>query len=249
VRHLRILGLALVAIFAMAALGAGSASAAELSYSTCVKAAKSGKTYTGKYNDKACTEVNSKSEGKYEAQAAPEEAAFTGKSKAVVITAAGKTVTCKKGTNAGTLTTERFGTDQFTLSGCAVSKPEPCETPSAGAGIIKTSVLHTGLVWLNAGESQIGMLLTSSGGPVATFKCGATTIALKGRVLAQVANTKKGQTLTFAVSGGKQAQQTFFLEEEEFGPFTLFTENLAEEEVEATLSLTDEQGPKGVAAV
>ena len=81
------------------------------------------------------------------------------------------------------------------------------------------------------------------------IQCGATTIAVKGRVIGALANNKKGTVYTFATSGGSQALQEFFVEEEEFGPFTLFTLNEEEEQVEATLTLTSEQGPKGVAAI
>ena len=72
-----------------------------------MKAAKVGKTYTGKYSDKECKVTNVKSEGKYEAQPVAEGTPFTGKNKAVTIMAAGKTVTCKKGTETGEYVAEK----------------------------------------------------------------------------------------------------------------------------------------------
>lgn len=60
-KRMRILGLALVAVFAFAALSAGAASA-NPTWKVCEKAPKVGKTYTGKYLDKACTEPASKAQ-------------------------------------------------------------------------------------------------------------------------------------------------------------------------------------------
>jgi hypothetical protein len=254
-KHVRKLGLCLGAVLILGALVAASASAAELEYRTCVKTAKSGKVYVGQYLDKACTEKASEAQfkegkkNKYEAQSVAEETTFTSKSKAVVITVAGKIVKCKKSVGTGEFTTERFGTTSITFSGCGVngSTKAPCESPSAGAGIIKTSTLHSGLVWLDEAETKVGVLLTNASGDM-QIKCGAESFTVKGRLIGSVTNTTKGMTLTFAVTGGKQAITSYWLEEEEFGPFSLFTEN-GEEEVEATISLADEEGAKGVAAV
>jgi len=65
-KRIRIMGLCLVAIFAVSAVAAMSASAAEPSWYECGKAAKVGKFYTGKYINKTCTEVSGTSTGKYE---------------------------------------------------------------------------------------------------------------------------------------------------------------------------------------
>ncbi len=81
-RHVRILGLALVAVFAITALAAASASAAEPEYKMCKKAAKVEKKYTGGYNDKRCTEVNVGGEGKYATSPVALPLSFEGKSKA-----------------------------------------------------------------------------------------------------------------------------------------------------------------------
>jgi hypothetical protein len=252
-RHARRLGLYLGVVFVLGAVAAASASAAPLEYRTCVKAAKSGKFYTGKYVDKTCTTPASEAQikegklNKYESQAAAEEAPYTGKNKAATITAAGKTIVCKKGKSAGELTTERFATDTFTFEKCAIGKAA-CQSPGSSAGTIKSNLLHTGLVFLDEAETKVGVLVTSLG-PILQIECGATTIQVNGHIIGSVTNTTKGMTETFAVSGGKQAARNFWVEEEGFGPFTLFTENEAEEEVEATLSLATEDGPKGVTAI
>lgn len=241
------LGLVFAVVLALGALVASAASAHQLTYRTCVKAAKVGKTYTGKYNDKACSEVNPETHGKYEAQSLPEGTPYTGKDKTVVITAQGKTITCKKGTEAGEFVAIKVVTEEFKFSGCGLTKKELCESPSAGAGNINSSETKSKLVYLNPGETEIGVFVVSAE-PMFEIKCGATTITIEGRLIGTFENTKKGPKLTFATSGGKQAQQFFYAEEEEeeaFGPFTLYTEP---EEAEATISVVVENGPKGVSA-
>ncbi|HTZ88650.1 MAG TPA: hypothetical protein VMB05_18455 [Solirubrobacteraceae bacterium] len=241
------LGLVFAVVLALGALVATTASAHQLTYQTCVKAAKVGKTYTGKYNDKECKEVNAKGEGKYEAQAVAEGTTYTGKDKAVVITAGGKTVTCKKGTEAGEYVAEKVASEQFTFASCSSGKKEACTSPSAAAGVIQSSTVKTKLVYLNPGETEVGVFVIPAQ-PWLEFTCGATTIAVEGRFIGSVENTKKGPKFTFATSGGKQQHQFFYAEEEAeeaFGPFTLFTEP---GEAEATISGSIENGPKGAYA-
>jgi len=239
------LGLVLAAVLALGALAATTASAHQLTYRTCVKAAKVGKTYTGKFSDKECKEANVKSEGKYEAQPVAEGAPYTGKDKAAVITASGKTVTCKKGTEAGEYASEKVATEEFTFSGCSTGKKEACQSPAAGAGVIKSSETKTKLVYLNPAETEVGIFVIPAQ-PVFEYTCGATTVAIEGRLIGNIENTKKGPKLTFATSGGKQQHQFFYAEESEeeaFGPFTLYTEP---GEAEATISVVVENGLKGV---
>jgi hypothetical protein len=241
------LGLVVAAVLALGALVATTASAHQLTYRTCVKAAKVGKTYTGKYNDKACKETNAKSEGKYEAQPVPEGTTYTGKNKAVVITAAGKTVTCKKGTEAGEYIAEKVASEEFTFATCSTGKKEACTSPSAASGVIKSSATKTKLVYLNPGETEMGIFVISPE-PMFEYTCGATTVTVEGRLVGGFENTTKGTKLTFATSGGKQLKQFFYAEESEeeaFGPFTLYTEP---GEAEATISFIAEDGPKGVSA-
>lgn len=238
-------GLVVAVVLALGALVATTASAHQLTYTTCVKAAKVGKTYTGKYNDKECKTVNAKSEGKYESQPVAEGTPFTGKNKAVVITASGKTVTCKKGTETGEYVAEKVAAEEFTFSGCSTGKKEACQSPSAGAGVIKSSATKTKLVYLDPAETEVGIFVIPAQ-PMFEYSCGATTIEIEGRLIGSFENTKKGPKLTFATSGGKQQHQFFYAEESEeeaFGPFTLYTEP---GEAEATISVVVENGPKGV---
>jgi hypothetical protein len=247
VRNVRMLGLCLIAIFAMSAVAAASASAAEEpEYLSCVKAAKVGKTYTGGYNNKTCTEVNAKSEGKYATKAVASGTKFTSKSKGATFTVDGTVVKCKKDTDAG----EFFGggtiVEEITFSDCGVNgnKKDPCESTGAGAGTIKTNRLSDFLVYLNAEETQIGVILLGTGA-WAEFNCGAKSFAVDGTVLGTLENTAKGDTVTFKVSGGHQEHTTLWESGNEETGLKLYTEP---GEAEATLETTDEQSSKGIGA-
>jgi hypothetical protein len=110
--------------------------------------------------------------------------------------------------------------------------------------VIKTSALHAKPVYLDAGETTLGTLILSFE-PVMQFNCGAEAVTVEGRVVAGLENNTKGMKLTLATSGGQQEHKHFWVEGEEFGPFTLFTEP---GEAEATISVVIENGPKGVSA-
>ena len=126
-RHVRTLGLALIAGFAFAALAAGSASAAQPEYLKCAKAAKVESKETGNFNDKLCTEANSKGEGKYATSALTTPLAYTGKSKATTLyysRPGGPIVwelTCKKGTETAEISEATSEEGVITLASCALT--------------------------------------------------------------------------------------------------------------------------------
>jgi hypothetical protein len=84
-KHLRTLGMALVAALALAAVAASAASASQPEYLKCAKAAKVEGKYTGGFNNKLCTEVNGTGEGKYATSALTTPLAYTGKSKTTTL--------------------------------------------------------------------------------------------------------------------------------------------------------------------
>ena len=248
-RKARIAVLCLAGAFALFALGATTASAfaPEPEWESCVKAAKLGKTYTGHYSNKTCTETNAKGEGKYERTPVTEGTTFTGKGKAATITVAGKAIKCKKSTAAGEFVNSKRAFTELTFSSCAVngSKAAPCESPSAGAGTIKTGSLLTAPVYLNAAETEPGVLVRARGA-WAEITCGSETFEVTGEVLATAANTSKGTADTFAVNAkGEQTPRIHWLEGEENAQPSFLT--AAPGETEATISGVEELGPKGVA--
>jgi hypothetical protein len=257
VRRIRTIGLCLVAVLAASALATATASAAEgpPQFEKCVKAAKVGKTYVGKYTSKECTAASEvETGGKYEREEA-ESMPFTSKAKAVTITAAGKVVKCKKAVDAGEILSGEAETVAITFEKCGVngSTKEPCTTTGQASGTIKTTNLVGTLHWINPAETEVGILLFKAGGTntFTTFTCKEESIELRSVLVGSVTNTKKGMTFTFKTSGGKQEKRAYWEEGEEqtgFGetiPFHLYTNP---GKVEATVEFTDEQGPKGVSA-
>ncbi len=241
--HVRMLGLCLVAVLALSALAAESASAfaPEPEYKSCVK--KTG----GHYTSKECAAASKvETGGKYELEAVESGTTFTSKSKGATFTVKGKVVKCKKDTDTGEILSGNVDHEEITFTDCGVNgnKKEPCESTGASAGTIKTHPLLSFLYYINSAETEIGVLLYSAEG-LAAFHCGAETIELHGSVLGAIKNSSKGETITFAVSGGKQEHRFAWIEGEEEGPVTLYTEPGKEE---ATLATVDEQGPKGVGA-
>jgi hypothetical protein len=244
-------------MFAVTALAAASASAAEpLAFEKCVKATKVGKTFIGKYTAKTCTTASEvETGGKYEREEVESGTTFTSKSKAVTITVNGKIVKCKKGVDAGEFLSGEAEALTITFSSCGINgnKKEPCTTEPAAAGTIVTNKLVGELKYVNPAETEIGVLLFKSGAgfPFAKFTCGAEVVELHSILVGSVTNTTKGMTFGFKVSGGKQEHRAYWEEEEEttgFGesiPFHLITEPGKKE---ATIEVTDEQGPKGVSA-
>lgn len=239
-RNVRIMGLCLIAIFAMSAIAAASASAAEApEYFSCVK--KKGGNY-----EKGCATKSAPGEGAAELEPVLAKTKFTSKSKAATFTVNGTIVTCKKDTDAGEFVGNGVALVEITFTKCNANgnKKELCETAGAGAGTIKTGRLTDALLYLNPEETQLGVILLRNG-PWTEFKCGATSFTVDGFLIGSITNTKKGDTLSFKVVGGHQEYKTAWEEGSEVPGLDLFTEP---GEVEATLETTDEQSSKGIGA-
>jgi hypothetical protein len=237
-KRIKIVGLCLVAVFAFSAVAAASASASERpEYKKCGKAPKVGKTYpTGEFSNKECT--TAAPGGKYRLEEVPAKTAFTSKSKAATLTVAGKVVKCKKDTDKGEILEQFSATVQITFEGCAINgnKKEPCGTE----GKIETKLLNVGLYFLNESNTESGVALNAEEGPFAEFKCGTETVTIEGYLIGSVKNSKKGETISFVVTGGKQAHKTVWVFGEMEPP------GLTAGGGEVTLETTDEQGPKGI---
>jgi hypothetical protein len=169
-RRITTMGLCVIAMFATGALAAASASAELPEYKTCVKAAKVGKKYTGDYNDKTCSEVNGKGEGKYELGEwnAGKKVTFVGKTGATTFDSyrpaseaepwAGgttvNTVTCTSGKAEGELIGPKETNETIEFKGCA-SEGEKCASEGAKAGTIKTTQIMTKLGYVSAEDGPI----------------------------------------------------------------------------------------------
>jgi hypothetical protein len=246
-KHIRVVGLCLVAVLAFGVVAVASASAAERpEFKLCGKAAKEPKgsehKYSGSFKNKSCTEPEAG--GKYELEEVPSGTKLTVKSKGSVLTVAGKVIKCKKDTGTGELIGSHSVAIGVTFEGCAVngSKSDPCESEGAGAGKIVQHATYA-LVWLNEAETE--PVVETIGEP--TFKCGAETLEVQGDALGAIANTSKGTAITFAVNGsGEQQYKHYwnsFRHEEEEEEVRLYTEPGG---VEATEATVEEMTWKGV---
>ncbi len=231
-KRIRIVGLCLVAMFALSAVAAASASAEEPEYMTCVK-------MKGGNYEKGCGEKVLAGSGKAELEPVASKTKFTSKSKAATFTIGTHKVTCKKDTDEGEFTTPGYDKEKITFSGCILdgNKKNPCESEGAPSGTIVTKELISQLVLLDEAETKVGVVLVGEHlGEWAKFGCGSEEFSLVGAVLGSIENNKKGEKITFAGGTIDWLEGT----EEEIGLFA------GAEGV--TFTTVDEQGPKGVGA-
>jgi hypothetical protein len=259
VKSIRTIGLCLIAVFAIGAVAAASASAAESpTFKSCVKGTKVGKTYIGHYTSKECTPASKvETGGKYEL-AEVEGVPVTVKGKATTLTLKGKVVKCKKAKGTGEIIGAEAEFLTVTFEGCGINgnKKEPCTTTGHTAGTIVTDEMIGEPKWINAAETQTGLVTFGLGFEFAVFDCGSGPLKLKSIVVSTATTTKKGVTSAYKVVSGKQENRAFWQEGEEqtsFGetlPFFLYTTPHEEEEEpkieEATIESTLELGSKGV---
>ncbi len=225
-KRMSVTGLCLVVVLCVSAVAAVSASAETFpNYKVCVKAAKVGKHYTGRYNDKGCSEVNAKDEGKYELEGISHatKLGFTGKSGESVLDSYVEgvgvvaSVVCKKSTERGEVSGEATADLVTTFEDCS-SSGEPCTSAGAKTGEIVTDPLTTTLVTLKEETKTepvvIGVDVAGTGGEekdvTAEFACGSQLVTTTGSVLGVVTGNvnavSKTQTNTFAVNEAGENQ-------------------------------------------
>ncbi len=188
-RRMRILGLALVAVFAVAAAASAGASAAP-AWFECAKVAKG----TGEYG-KGCTTL-SKGGGYELKEGVGKGKAFKGKggvSKLRSSTPFGTelNVTCGKGKGEGHLA-DVAGAGYAVGVTVSFSKcefqGEKCTTPGAKTGEIRTKVLAGPLGYIDKEHTIIGQDLASEaepGGPLAEFNCTVINVHVIGSVIGE----------------------------------------------------------------
>jgi len=201
-KRIRIVGLCLVAVFAMAAVAASAAQAAP-TYFTCVKAAKEGKTYTGKYTAKGCTNASKvETGGKYERASA---VGVTMKSKSGTATLStpdlGGKVVCSKSKGTGKVTGASTDEQLVEFEKCT-SEGKKCTSSGAKAGDIVTKPLATELVGSESAPEDRFTAIGGSGNYQAEFDCEGLLIRTKGftdgLITSPAAGTaSKSSTVTF----------------------------------------------------
>jgi hypothetical protein len=212
-RRIRTMGLGLVAVFAICALGAGSASAASPEYKTCIKvttgaefasktcegAAATGKGYKlAEWNQGKKTEFKAKSASPKQnlvkpciqafdlASPAEKEAKVHAKyTEACLAHAAVGFFEATSSKAKGKLTGPKTSTFVEEFKGVKANGTTPCNSPGQGKGKIKTNELEGTLVPLPGGK--VGELIKAvGGGLLAEFSCGGVENKVKGAVLAEV---------------------------------------------------------------
>jgi hypothetical protein len=264
-KRMRIMGLCLVAAFALTAIGAGTASALP-EIGRCVAKAE-----TGKWKDANCTVKPGKlvSEKSFEFVKGPVEGktGFTSAGgEGVLETVSGTKIVCK--TQSATGKYKRTPTSGLTkevegviakFEGCAIPALEtPCKTKGQAEGVIITLSLKGPLGYISGEKTKtpvVGQMLTptKAKGLFAEFEClgGGIVVKVKGKegavegktggncIIAPVENANE-MSLTakqvYKGSGGKQEPQHFQLSTSKFCNLESNTNNGAFEA--ATQALT-----------
>jgi hypothetical protein len=199
------------------------AAAAEPAFYECVKTEQVGKGkekhYTGRYDDKKCSEKDAANEGEYELQEW-NEAAKGGETKIKAFKGDGKNFNfeiqglggfnCTKSTMGGKVTSlTTLGEMTITLKGC-VLLAHPCESTSPQAeasGEIVTKPLAGRLGYISKTRDEVGLEIKGESAPyIAEFNCGELKYRWSGAEIAAVKPPynvfTKDTVLVFEQSGG-----------------------------------------------
>ncbi len=266
-RRIKVVGLCLVAVFALTAVMASGAQAGQ--FGKCVKAAKNGKVYTGNYTDKLCSTKAAEKNGKYEWEASKAAIPYTGEGGPSHLKGAAGEIACERGTGTGTIEVGGVngkGTDVFI--GCKLKPFElVCKSYGAKEGEIVTYELATAFIdhgekGLSGKEPAVGEVWeqnTNDGthtdpvfgpGPfLASFECGGIPFAVTGSVSGVVekayveAKLKKGKDGKETGKGWKFGKPTIKVAYTEAGGeqdlTTTFVNPLNENKVESGPSIQE----------
>lgn len=207
-KRMRILGLALVAVFAFAAMTAAGASAAKPQWKACVKAAVKN---TGEFSDKNCS-VSAGGTGKYNLVAGIGKGkGFKGKGGEAtlhnVIPGKGDIkVVCKSFKDAGSVVAPSGVVKVTSTFSKCTSLGSPC-TSGKKKETIETSSLAGELGYLNKAHTAAGESLTSEAAPgsgfLAQFECeGLAKVRVHGAVIGSLSpfgSISKESTTSFTV--------------------------------------------------
>jgi hypothetical protein len=199
---MRILGLALVAVFALVAISAASASAAEPAFYECAKV-------TGGKYEKGCGKEGGK--GGYEIkEGIGKKGALKGKSGPAKLETPGLgAVTCTGSKDSGVVTSPTHISKIVTeYKGCE-TQGKKCASPGEKAGTIKTNNLEGELGYINKSSDEVGVdIKAEGGGNLAEFNCEGLAVETAGSVIGHqegdINKFSKESSLNFYNTGGKQ---------------------------------------------
>lgn len=179
-KRVDVLGLCVAAMFALGAIPATGASAASPEYFICAKALG-----TGKYQDKACSNLASPGPGNFErvVWTHAKKMTFTAKGEGSVLVdsvnpfgpnlKAGEPgqieggARCQTETVRGQVTGPKTTTFKVRYSECATLEGASCKTAGHLKGVIVTEQLESELVWLDKAHTRVGSEIRDSARVVA----------------------------------------------------------------------------------
>lgn len=207
-RRFRVIGICLVAAFAVSAVVATSAWAEAPEVGRCVAHAG------GKYTNNVCTKLaKGKAVGSFEWEAGAIKKSFTGAGGAATLeTIHAVKVTCKAESSDGEFTSAKtVGNIAVVFTGCE-SLGYRCKTPGSAEGEIVTNPLAGTLVWEKYGKTVAIDLTPQSGEWFVEFTCGPANAKVKGSVLTNIpadkAETKVDEK--FTAKKGKQKPEYYY---------------------------------------
>jgi hypothetical protein len=230
--RIRTIGLCLLAAFAISAITAAGAGAANPEFGRCLK---EGDKKVSNYDSSKCiklasedpgTEEEKLKKGSYKWTAGPPpKAGFTAILKPTTIatleTKAGTKVTCKALAAKGKITSlTTISVSQTDFSECE-SGGIKCNTSGAGNGVIKVKELEGELGVTSKGspstKDKIGTVLWPKGGTATSgsefveFACGGLTVKVKNSIIAPVPTNsmKLSATIKYTASKGVQKPTSF----------------------------------------
>jgi hypothetical protein len=222
-KRVRVMGLCLIAVIAIGAMSAASASAEAPEFGRCLKTKEGGGT---KYTTAKCTVVAAGEKEIFEwysafGSAKPlEKAGFTTKLKPETIvtleTKAGSKITCKGEASGGKYTGNKtVGGIVLQFTACETSGGK-CNSAGKGAGAITWNELDGLLGVTKTGETQVKdklgiSLRPTTGEELVEFACGGLTVQVRGRIILPVtANAMKlSSTVKFTAAKGIQKPAQF----------------------------------------
>jgi type 1 fimbria pilin len=189
-KRMRIMGLCLVAIFAMGAVLAVSASAAEPEWAECAKAPKVGKTTpTGEFSDKNCSVAAAG--GKYLIKSGIGKGKkFKGTGKTSTLHNKGpfgdNAVKCTSSKDEGEIQAPNIEKNvKVVFKGCT-GLAHPCTSAGAKSGEIKTGPYKGELGYISKPGKVVGVDLnneTTPGGVMAEFSCVIVNVQVVGSAI------------------------------------------------------------------
>ncbi len=220
-KAIRIIGVAVLGVFAVAAIATASASAELPEYMLCGKAAKVDKVYVGHYTSSLCTEESKvETGGEYELEKGlGKKATFAAKSGRTILATPeiAEKIECKSTSTSGEFTGSKQAKDVvLTASGCEATGSK-CTSAGAKAGHITSNPLSGEFGYL-AGKGTkapvVGLLLSAEGTAYAAeFSCEGVEVRTDGPIISEVTgniDTISGEvTYTFRQSGGRQQYTSF----------------------------------------